>query len=95
MAKDTTVCQTMDQMDHDQCSASDDNGSVGIHTWNATDTEMDTSPAPDVEWYTRDEDFIYRRLDEYNHTRVVSCLAKDRGNRSRIHVFVAFDKQLY
>ena len=45
---------------------------LGIHAWNETDTEMDTSTAPDVEWYSRDEEFIHQRLVEDNHTRVAS-----------------------
>ena len=64
---------------------------IGIHAWNDVNEQHSSAAAPDVEWYSRDEDYVMRRVNE-NCTKTVACAAREMASRSRIHTFVAFDK---
>ena len=44
-----------------------------------------------MEWYSQDEDYVMRRVNE-NRTKTVAYAATGMASRSRIHTFVAFDK---
>ena len=64
---------------------------LGIHAWKDTDPPNRNVDAPDVEWYSRDDDHIVRKIDE-NRARTVPCISKNMTRQSRIHKFIAFDK---
>ena len=55
------------------------------------DHDTDITSTPDIECYSRDDDFINRRVQE-NRTDVVLCIP-NTTNRPRVqcHVFTAFD----
>ena len=42
---------------------------LGIHAWDKPDHDIDISPTPDIEWYSRDEDFVNRRVQENSTDR--------------------------
>ena len=64
---------------------------IGIHACNDIAEQHGSTVVPDVEWYSRDDDYVLRRVNE-NLTKTVACAASEKTNRSRIHTFVAFDK---
>ena len=62
---------------------------LGIHAWDKPDHDTDTASTPDMEWYSRDVDFINWRVHE-NRADIVSCIS-NVAKRPRVHVFTAFD----
>ena len=64
---------------------------IGIHAGEDSEPTRSGAMFPDMEWYTRDEDYINRRVDEHR-TRNISCISKGLQLYSQIHTFVAFDK---
>ena len=60
-----------------------------IHAWDKPDHDTDITSTPDIEWYSRDDDFINRRVQE-NRTDIVSCIS-NTTKRPRVHDFTAFD----
>ena len=64
---------------------------IGIHAWHNANEHQNTAAAPDVAWYSRDEDYMMRRANE-NRTRTIDCATTQMASRSRVHTFVAFDK---
>ena len=64
---------------------------IGIHAWHDASEHQSSAAAPDVEWYSRDEDYVMRRVNEHR-TRTVACAATEMASRRRAHTFVAFDK---
>jgi hypothetical protein len=64
---------------------------IGIHAWHDASEQHIVDAAPDIEWYSREEDYMMRRADE-NRTKTIACATTRMTSRSRIHTFVAFDK---
>ena len=64
---------------------------IGIHAWHDASEHQNTAAAPDVEWYSRDEDYMMRRANG-NRNRTIACATTQMASRSRVHTFVAFDK---
>ena len=47
---------------------------IGIHACNDIAEQHGSTVVPDVEWYSRDDDYVLRRVNE-NLTKTVACAA--------------------
>ena len=59
---------------------------LGIHAWDKPEHDTDITATLDMEWYSRDDDFIISRVNE-NYTDIVSCIS-NATKRPRVHVSI-------
>jgi hypothetical protein len=52
---------------------------IGIHACNDIAEQHGSNIAPDVEWYSRDDDYVLRRVNE-NLTKTVACAAVEKSD---------------